>query len=377
MAVRRRSDRDDQWIVDFRFRHPDGRVQRVREVSPVNTRRGAEEYERKLRQALLEGRRSGEVIPTLAEFAPRWIEGHAQANRQKHSTVVSKESILKHHLLPHLGKKRLDELTAEDVQRTKGRLRGKSPKTVNNVLSVLGKLLKTAVQWGVLARLPVDVELVKAPQPTMEFYHDAEFERLVEAAGKLDGRILVFVLLAGDAGLRAGEVMALEWSDVDLRSGHITVQRTEWRGQVGAPKGGRSRTIPLTGRLAAALQAARHLRGPRVLYREAPRKDRRAEVTQKTLQKWMETATKRAGLQASGKLHILRHTFCSRLAMAGAPAKAIQELAGHQNLSTTQRYMHLSPAAKQGAIRLLETGGSGWAPEGHQPDPLELQKRDH
>jgi integrase len=48
-----------------------------------------------------------------------------------------------------------------------------------------------------------------------------------------------------------------------------------------------------------------------------------------------------------------RHTFCSHLALRGAPAKAIQELAGHQNLTTTYRYMHLSPAAREGAIRLL------------------------
>jgi site-specific recombinase XerD len=54
-------------------------------------------------------------------------------------------------------------------------------------------------------------------------------------------------------------------------------------------------------------------------------------------------------------LHILRHTFCSHLAMRGAPARAIQELAGHQHLGTTQRYMHLTPAALDAAIRLLET----------------------
>ena len=53
-------------------------------------------------------------------------------------------------------------------------------------------------------------------------------------------------------------------------------------------------------------------------------------------------------------VHILRHTFCSHLAMRGAPARAIQELAGHQDLGTTQRYMHLSPAAIENAIRLLD-----------------------
>ena len=53
-------------------------------------------------------------------------------------------------------------------------------------------------------------------------------------------------------------------------------------------------------------------------------------------------------------VHALRHTFCSHLAMRGAPAKVIQELAGHQNLATTQRYMHLTPATLDATVRLLD-----------------------
>ena len=64
-------------------------------------------------------------------------------------------------------------------------------------------------------------------------------------------------------------------------------------------------------------------------------------------------AARKARLQHHG-VHILRHTFCSHQAMRGAPARAIQELAGHADLSMTQRYMHLSPAALDAAIRLLE-----------------------
>jgi len=122
----------------------------------------------------------------------------------------------------------------------------------------------------------------------------------------------------------------------------------------------------MTARLADALCKQRHLRGERVLWRA----DGYAKVTQVLLNKWMSRIQRLAGLKVTGGIHILRHTFCSRLAMAGAPAKAIQELAGHQNLSTTQRYMHLSPATKPAAIPMLE-GPKQEAPNG---DGLETMK---
>jgi site-specific recombinase XerD len=67
-----------------------------------------------------------------------------------------------------------------------------------------------------------------------------------------------------------------------------------------------------------------------------------------------QAAQRRAGLaQTTGGLHILRHTFLLSPGDAGAPVKAIQELAGNEDLATTMRYMHLSPSARDGAIRLL------------------------
>jgi site-specific recombinase XerD len=75
-------------------------------------------------------------------------------------------------------------------------------------------------------------------------------------------------------------------------------------------------------------------------------------LSQKVVQVTMRRVARRATVKAG--VHILRHTFCSHLAMRGAPAGAIQELAGHQDLATTQRYMHLSPAALDAAIRLLD-----------------------
>ena len=95
--------------------------------------------------------------------------------------------------------------------------------------------------------------------------HDFEaFDRLVAAAQAVDVNTHLIVLLGGEAGLRCGEMMALEWSDVDVRTPQLQICRSEWRGQVTATKEGGIRYVAMTSRLVAALRASRHLRGPRV-----------------------------------------------------------------------------------------------------------------
>jgi len=72
------------------------------------------------------------------------------------------------------------------------------------------------------------------------------------------------------------------------------------------------------------------------------------------VQGFIARAARQAGLKNRG-VHVLRHTFCSNLAKLGAGARAIQELAGHANISTTQRYMHVSENVTDSAIRLLDS----------------------
>jgi integrase-like protein len=83
-------------------------------------------------------------VPTLEEFAPRFLRDHAQANRQKPSGMASKETIIRMHLVPTFGTFQLDQISTADVQALKQRLSDKAPKTVNNVLTVLNVLLKKA-----------------------------------------------------------------------------------------------------------------------------------------------------------------------------------------------------------------------------------------
>jgi integrase len=254
----------------------------------------------------------------------------------------------------------MDAIGDEEVQRLKVKLVNRTAKTVNNALHVLSKLLRVAMRWKVIDRMPCTIEFLKAVKPTATFYEFDEYERLAQVASSVDARTHVIVLLGGDAGLRRGEMLGLRWSDIDFRRRQLTVSQGVWEGRdrsglapgrhriTDLPKGGRGRVIPMTDALADALREFRHLRGELVLYAEDGR-----PATSYQLRTWLQAAQRRAGLRATGGLHVLRHTFCSHLAMRGAPPKAIQELAGHADLSTTLRYMHLTPAARHEAIALL------------------------
>jgi integrase len=279
-----------------------------------------------------------------------WLgEDLPEANRQKASGIAAKEMILRVHLLPRLGKsRRLDAITNSDVQRLKFELRDKAPKTVNNILTVLTMLLKKALEWGALDQMPCTIRLLKTAQRGIDFYDFDEYEALVESAKASSAEAYLVVLLGGDAGLRSSEIRALELADVNLVKRQLCVQLADWRGQVSTTKGNRLRYVPMTKRLALALQQHRHLRGPLVLYQEDGH-----PFTEKLVENVVRRSARRINLRNNGP-HILRHSFCSHLAMRGAPVRSIQELAGHANLSTTQRYMHLSPAAVESAIRLLD-----------------------
>jgi integrase len=171
----------------------------------------------------------------------------------------------------------------------------------------------------------------------MAFYDFPEYERFIEGAQALDTNTYIIGLLGGDAGLRMGEIIGLEWRDVDRVKGQLCVERSDWRGEVTAPKGGRLRYVPMSPRLVTALSRHRHSRSSRVLCAADG-----SALTQWMIRDHVERAARRANVPFKG-VHHLRHTFCSHLAMAGTPARIIQEVAGHQDIRTTQRYMHLSP----------------------------------
>src|SRR5438105_770011 len=144
MSVKVRVYRNGGWEVDVRFRLPNGRIHRERSKAPVDSKSGAMRWGQDRERYLLQNgpEPPKKEVPTLEEFASRFIEGYAVANRQKPSGIAAKKTIINVHLVPAFGMKRMEEITNEDVQQLKHRLRERAPKTVNNVLTVLSVLLK-------------------------------------------------------------------------------------------------------------------------------------------------------------------------------------------------------------------------------------------
>jgi len=127
-------------------------------------------------------------IPTLAKFAPRFLDGYARANRHKPSGIAAKDTIQRIHLIPLLAKKRLDKISSEDIQRLKSHLEDRAQKTVNNVLSVLSMTLKIAMEWGIIDQLPCVIRQLRTSVSESDFHDFPEFERLIRAAGGADWR---------------------------------------------------------------------------------------------------------------------------------------------------------------------------------------------
>ncbi len=345
------------WEYDILFRWPEGARFRERANAPVASKSAALRWAQARESALLAAGMAStraakepalDAVPTLAVFWPRFVQDHYRANRKKPSTIDEAEAIYRRHLGSPLGSKPLDRITTSDVASIKGTLQKRSPKTVNNVLAVLSRALRAAVEWSVIPAMPCKIGLLRTQQTKMDWYERDHYRRLVEAAAKIGTGHLLLVLLAGSGGLRRGEIIALKWTDLDMPRRAISVDRAFWRQHEESPKGGRGRPLPMTPELAAALTAHKHLRGERVLYSAKGR-----QMSNRSIRNWLAQAQRRAGLEANGGIHMLRHTFCSHLAIAGVSAKAIQELAGHADLKTTQRYMHLSPGNRTDAMDAL------------------------
>jgi len=315
-------------------------------------------------------------VPTLRRFVEERFLPYTR-NKNKHSEVLGKNSAFYRHILPVLGELRLDEITTlhiEDYKREKlerGRLQGKrdedgnfvdpglGKKSIDNHLSMLRRVFNVARDWEIVTRTP-KFELFRPGLPPFDYLDFDEADALIAASRELPGRdprdhFSVaegdwgrMVLVACKTGMRLGELVALRWRNVHFRTGVIHVCESITRGQLGLPKSGKSRDIPMSQSVLVAMQAHKHRRSQYVFSTMAGQ-----TLNGDRCQKPLTAGCERADLRRI-TWHVLRHTFASHLAMRGVPLKVIQELLGHASIEMTMRYAHLTPSAKKYAVEQLD-----------------------
>jgi integrase len=346
VTVRKRPD--GRWQLDIVI-HRRGVRERIREACghEVRNRSDAQAYERRRRAELDAGAPTGKA-PTFAEHAEE-VHRVLTTAKCKPSTRSTERCLLDVHLLPALGDLRLDEIGQREIAHLTAKVRETcEPGTVNNVLAKLRKILRVAVDWGRLAKAPKIPRLKMTRTTKPDFLDFDEAARLLVA---FDAAWRPMGLCALRAGLRRSELIELRWLDIDIVAGMLHVQRANYRGEVGTPKGGRSRSIPLSEELRVELQRMRQLHAPGELVFCHP--SGRAWTHNEVLAPLLR-ACKRAGLRPLGGWHVLRHTFASHLVMRGVSLKTVQELMGHARIEETMIYAHLTPEVRREAVMLLD-----------------------
>ena len=215
---------------------------------------------------------------------------------------------------------------------------GNANGTINRKLAALSKMLTFAVERGYIQRKP-KIERLREAEGRLRWVADEEETRLLSFFAHIGAEDMrEFCIVCLDTGMRTGEALAFAASQVQGQSILLYARQT---------KSAKARTVPLTKRAAeiVARRAETHRKGP-VFH----------PLTQSAVNHYWNRARHHLGLEDDAEFvpHLMRHTFCSRLAQRGANAVVIKELAGHSSLQVTQRYMKLAPANLSNAIALLE-----------------------
>jgi integrase len=383
MAVRvekRRGER--RLVIDIVFRKSDGSQDRYRKDAETQTLPAARaEDQRRLGLLALTGSPDGELpkvapavavaapeaprvepsletttpastVPLFRDVAKEYMAAYATSNL-KPSTRIGYESKVKP-LLAAFGHLPINEITPTRVRELDAKLveRGVKPATRHGHQVVLRSIVgRFSVERGYLPEPPRFPKLPRVGKQIRAALTSEEVDRILQAASAPDHRRAF--LLAAYAGLRAGEIRALRWKDVDLKAQTLTVRLSRCRGILSTPKSGHERLIPLPAVLLQDLHATpKAQRVPDNLVSCGSDGEPWGEFA---LHKTFKRTCQRATIDG-WRFHDLRHYFVTSLFRAGAPAPAVQALAGHSDLSTTQRYAHTSRADLRAAMdRLVAT----------------------
>lgn len=302
------------------------------------TRKKGQVLDKKLGLAVRDDR---EVV-TLAEYAPEYLKRHEtkrSANRDQRG--------VRRVLLKHLANKPLSEIGQLDVERIRQARRneGRSNATINRDVALLHHMLNRAVDLGYLEHNPIArVKKLKEPPRDPYIFNPAEIDALMEHAPPA---IRHMIPMAVYTGMRSGELLALNWEDVDVVRGILTVRHS---------KSGKPRYLAFNSDDAVA-DTLRALR-PKGVKPEGPVFRTSRGTRYRWYAKDWKAALTRAGLQTWAWVHDLRHTF-GTIAAGGSPLPEVQQAMGHSAIAVTMKYVHLGAGATRGPLSTLSKWREG------------------
>jgi integrase len=300
---------------------------------------------------------------TLTEAADAWLaaaEAGSVRTRTgeayKPSAVRAYRQALRHRVLPLLGSRRLTAISHNTVQDFADQLSadGLSPSSVRNTILPLRAIFRRAHRRGEIAINPTFGLTLPAVRGQRErVAAPTEVGPLLDALNPNDRVIFATALYAG---LRAGELQALQWEDIDLLGNVIQVRRG-WDRQAGfvAPKSrSGNRRVPVTASLRRELLHHRLQQGTGAQGFVFPNPDGTKPFNPGTLKLHTTKAWKVSGLTPIG-LHECRHSYAAYMIAAGINSKALSTYMGHSSITITlDRYGHLLPGNEPQAADLLD-----------------------
>jgi integrase len=275
--------------------------------------------------------------------------------RNKPTEVKSKQGSYECHIKETFGHLRLDEIGAGEVAAFRASLVEKElgEKRINNILAVLSKPLKYAADCELIAKAP-KIGLFKVERPEIEAWDFEQYARLLASAKDEGADWHAAACLAGEAGLRSGEVKALRWrEDVDLVARTITVNQQTCHGETTTPKGRTRRTIPMTSTVERALRRLEVVRDGFVVRNLDGSAKRDGQMCHA-----IERICRRASLPVR-YWHTLRHTFGTHAALFGVNPWRLQAWLGHKRIDETMLYVHVAENHRRELPEPIVAAGQG------------------
>lgn len=333
------------------------------------TKRDAEKFLTKWLREMDSGTFVEPSSQTLNEYLDIWLETIAKP-RVRTNTLENYQRMLDRHVRPSLGERVLSGIKARDVQTVYTAIleKGLKPRSVENTNAVLSSAFKQAVKWNLLNSNPCDaVDLPKKQRAEMKAFSPEQAARFLKAAkNDKQGIVLTFALITG---MRPSEYLALRWSDLDLKKGTATVQRSVTPTTGGGFTFGETktkqsrRTIPLPQTLVKDLNRHRIAQLEQKLrlgesYQNLDLvfpTDIGTPFSYKNLDgRHFKFVLKEANL-AGFRLYDLRHACATLLLAAGENPKVVAERLGHSTIVLTlDTYSHVLPDMQQAATEKLE-----------------------